>query len=456
MEKASVLITSVSSDHYGAMFLAEPVCKKLQIAPGIHQISCGGITRWVCVMFPMHDKREICAFSPDMLKSLALVEGIRLFLYKDGDQLRIGPVFGIFANVRPKNGEPAGYQVPVFEHLLSIAAEEHMYAYVFGPQEVKSGRIRGYTLHKINGRQNWKMRDVPYPDVVYDQIITRKFEKLPHVREFKKELIKQLGPAYFNPGFFNKVQVHEWLSSRDDTKGYLPPAIPHEDTNRTAQFVERHGQVYLKPANGSLGIGIIKLIRLANGQYFCQSKGKKGVQSQSVHKSALEALQKLERRLRKKPFLAQEGLELKTYKGRPFDIRVLVQKDHTGKWKRTKTFCRIAQAGDITSNLSTGGDALSLAKILQELYTKEETKRIQSKIRKLVNLVPAALEEASGLKLGEIGLDIGIDTKGWVWIIEVNSKPWKKPFTEQGSMELVLQSFRRPLRYGKFLAGITC
>ncbi|WP_018133366.1 YheC/YheD family endospore coat-associated protein [Effusibacillus pohliae] len=456
MKTIPITVTSVSSEHRGYLFLSKTVCNQLGIRPGQHEIQCGGVHLSVRVAYPMHENSSICTFSPDVIESLALLEDSRLFLYKTGEMLRIGPVFAIFANVRVKNGEIAGQQGPIFEHLLSLATEERMFAYVFGPQDVTSNKLQGYILHKANGRRQWDLRSVPFPDVVYDQIITRKFENRPDVKAVKQQLLKRLGAAYFNPGFFDKAQVHQWLSARDETKGYLPATILHEDVKRTAVFLERYNPVYLKPINGSKGIGIIKLMRLADGHFFYQIKGKQGIPVQGVQKSPAEVLRKLQPRMKKRAFLAQEGLQLKTYQGRPFDIRVLVQKDETGAWKRTKMFCRIAQAGDITSNLSTGGDALAVAKVLREIYPNpEQTRRILRKIRKLVGTVPTVLEEVSGQQYGEIGLDIGIDTKGWVWIIEVNSKPWKKPFTEQGSMKLVLQSFRRPLLYGKYLAGIT-
>ncbi|MFC4766391.1 YheC/YheD family protein [Effusibacillus consociatus] len=456
MKKIKVTITSVSSDHSAALFLPKSVCKELEIEAGAHVIQCGGLSQSVRVMYPMYDKASICSFSPDVIQSLALMEGSKLYLYKKGEKLQIGPVIGIFAKVNYQNGEIQGMQAPIFEQLLSIAEEEHMYAYVMAPQDVSSDLLRGYVLQKTNGTKRWEYREVPFPDVVYDQIISRKFESRPNVKSSKQELIKKLGAAYFNPGFFDKAQVHKWLASEEETKGFLPATIEHQDAKRTAAFIEQYKQIYLKPINGSLGVGIIRLIRLHDGSFLYQVKGKKGIHVQGTQKRALDVIRKFERRLRKRPYVVQEGLQLKTYQGRPFDIRVLVQKDHTGKWKRTKMFCRIAQAGDITSNLSTGGDALPVSKMLQEINLhKDEIKKIQKNIKKLVNMVPAVLEKASGIQLGEIGLDIGIDARGWVWVIEVNSKPWKKPFTEQGSMDLVVQSFRRPLLYGKYLAGIT-
>lgn len=454
MKKVPITITSVSSAYRGVMFLSKSVCLDLRIKPGLYSIQCGGVHSQVRIMHPMYERSPACSCSPDVIETLALVEGSKLFLYMDNGSIRLGPVLGIFANVRYQNGEIRGQQAPIFEHLLSIAGDERIFAYIFSLQEIDSRqKIRGYIMKKKNGQVYWRVQDVPFPDVVYDQIVSRKFENLSDVSAMKDQLTKKLGASYFNPGFFDKWQVHQWLSEQNSTKMYLPVSIKHQDLQTTASFVEKHKNVYLKPIHGSLGVGIIKILRLVDGRYFYQLKGQNGIQAQGYGRSAMGILKKMKNRFTKRTYIVQEGLHLQTYQGRSFDIRILMQKDGTGKWRRTKAFCRIAQSGDITSNLSTGGDAIPLAKVLRDNFpNKEDGKRIRRKIRTIVNTIPEMMEQVSGLMLGEMGLDIGIDTKGDVWIIEVNSKPWKKPNTDQGSMKIVLESFRRPLLYCKYLS----
>lgn len=459
MKKVPITIATVSSTYRGVIFLSKTVCKDLRIEPGTHQVQCGGIIAQIRIMNPIDDGQKSFSCTPDVMDQLALIEGSKLNLYYKDEILHIGPVFGILANVKFQNGELRGQQIQIFEHLLTLAADERIYAYVFGLQEMRSktgskSTLRGYVMQKKNGVVKWQMRDVPYPDVVYDQIVSRKFERLPDVAAMKLELVKTLGNSYFNPGFFDKWQVHQWLTEHEMTRSYLPTTIRHQDPNKTAAFLEQHKQVYMKPIHGSLGVGIIKVLRLADGRYYYQIKGQKGIQTQGYAQSAKELLKNLKKRLAKRSYIVQEALHLQTYLERPFDIRILMQKGKNGKWIRTKAVCRIAQSGDITSNLSTGGEALPLLKMLKEIYPgKEDVKKIQRKIRSLVNTVPSVMEQVSGMHLGEMGLDIGIDYRGNVWIIEVNSKPWKKPVTEQGSMEIVMESFRRPLLYGKYLTG---
>ena len=46
--------------------------------------------------------------------------------------------------------------------------------------------------------------------------------------------------------------------------------------------------------------------------------------------------------------------------------------------------------------------------------------KIIQTIRDLSAQLPSLLEEGFG-RLGELGIDFGVDTKGRVWILEVNS-----------------------------------
>ncbi len=118
-------------------------------------------------------------------------------------------------------------------------------------------------------------------------------------------------------------------------------------------------------------------------------------------------------------------------------------------------FARVAQPGDFTSNLSSGGEALLVDTVLKELYASED-KRIRCRrlIRKVSSLVTEVIEEQSGKMFGELGIDVGLDDKGHVWIIEVNSKPWKSPTTEKGRQEIVDLAFSRPMEYAFRLANM--
>src|SRR5690606_3514393 len=119
--------------------------------------------------------------------------------------------------------------------------------------------------------------------------------------------------------------------------------------------------------------------------------------------------------------IVQQDLHLATFGGAPFDVRILMQKTGNGEWARTKTYARVAPQGRVTSNLSGGGTAFGLAYVLRKRF-KKNGRRVAARIRSASLEIVNALEEVLDNPLGEVGLDLGVDRKGQVWLIEVNAK----------------------------------
>jgi hypothetical protein len=142
-----------------------------------------------------------------------------------------------------------------------------------------------------------------------------------------------------------------------------------------------------------------------------------------------------------------------TYKGCPFDIRIIFQKNHIGEWQLAKKFIRVAPQGSSISNLSSGGRAEKASTVFQDIYKDQKViENKNSQMSSLCQIVASTLEKSSKLIYGELGLDIGIDQLGNPWLIEVNSKPRKSTRTNF-SQAIVNNSFKRPLQYAIFLAG---
>ncbi|UOF89430.1 YheC/YheD family protein [Fodinisporobacter ferrooxydans] len=393
----------------------------------------------------------------DVLEALQIPEDRLLPIYYSSakGKLQIGPLVGILAHVRYKPASGVyGEQEPAFRKLLDAANDLGMMGYVFSPLEIEWATDMTWAYQYIaakEGEGQWRRLKLPLPDVVYDQISTRKFETRANVQAASKRLQKLMQKRFFNQGFFNKWQVHQWLTGDAATSKYVPDSVRYENPAATDALLNRYGNLYLKPIHGSLGIGIIKLTRLADGRIYYQLKQRKKT-VQGYAKGTAQALQILKKRQRNH-LIVQQGLNLLAYQGRPFDIRVLMQKDGEGKWSRTKMFVRIAKQGEITSNLTTGGDARPIRETLQEMFRDQgKVSQILKDIRSCIKVVPLAIEQQAEISLGELGLDLGIDTNGKLWVIEANAKPWKKTETEHGSLAVVERSFHRPMEYARFLA----
>ncbi|MNN57292.1 Endospore coat-associated protein YheD [compost metagenome] len=68
--------------------------------------------------------------------------------------------------------------------------------------------------------------------------------------------------------------------------------------------------------------------------------------------------------------------------------------------------------------------------------------------------IPAALEACNG-RMAELGLDLGVDRDGRVWIIEANTKPGRSIFRKLGQEKLLLQAERNPIAYACYILSRT-
>ncbi|ARU62562.1 hypothetical protein CBW65_17520 [Tumebacillus avium] len=447
----AIRIEPSSLAHGYVMALPRGYLKDLSLAPGDHRLFFGAKQALIKLRPSEKGAADTAFLSGELLRELHLPTGIKLMLHKTGDGLRFGFLLGILANVKTANGQLTGQQKQVFKNLLDAAAGEKMYGYVFSVADI-DWEERTVTGYRLEGKAGWAKRRLPLPDAVYDQIISRAYINKSDVAEAREKLKGLLGKRFFNPGYFDKWQVHQWLHGDRRTMEHVPDAVCFESVEQAAPFLYQHPDVYLKPVHGSLGIGIIRARRRPDGRVFYQIKKQDGSLRQEYAGSVSVFLKKFQKRLKNGPYLLQRTLRLKSWQGRPFDIRILLQKDGAGVWNRTKMFCRIAQQGQITSNLSTGGDALAVKQLLQEMYDDKKVRRIMQQLRDISDAVPQVIEQENSGTIGELGLDLGLDESGNIWVIEVNAKPWKKPNVEEGEWrDLALLAFVRPVQYAKYL-----
>ena len=369
-------------------------------------------------------------------------------------QVTVGPLIGILCNPvwQPKQGVlKNNKQLPGLQKMAEIGRREGALVYLFAASAVdfRTRSVKGYVWE--GGR--WQRAILPLPDVIYDQVISRKVEHTKTYMEKRNQLSDMYHDRIFNDGFFDKWQVTEWLTGDKRTRVHVPHTQLYKDLKSCTRFLQSHEVTFLKPVHGSLGLGIIRVVRETDGTFRYEVKRKQDHEDGSA-KSAAQLSELLRPRLRRRPYILQQGLKLARYKGCPFDVRIVLQRDGSGEWKRTKMFARVAKAGEFTSNLSSGGEALPVSTILESFYARlQDRKRSRNQMTRVATLVTEVLEKQSGKQFGELGVDIGLDESGHVWVIEVNSKPWKRPYTEKGRQDLVDLAFERPIQYAIYLAN---
>ncbi|MNZ78197.1 Endospore coat-associated protein YheD [compost metagenome] len=217
-------------------------------------------------------------------------------------------------------------------------------------------------------------------------------------------------------------------------------------------MLRKYPLIYLKPINGTGGRGILRIEKQKDGLLHIRGRdlSRRIIRPRQMTQSSLDSFLHTWN-LNSRRYIVQQGIQLKLNNGRVHDYRMLVQKNGEGVWTLTGCAGRVGAAGSITSNLHGGGHASTMQALLKE-WIKDEAKitQIKENATKLGVGVAAFLEQQYG-RLCELALDLAIDRKGDIWLLEVNPKPAREVFAQAGEKEVYRKAVTRPLEYALWL-----
>lgn len=184
--------------------------------------------------------------------------------------------------------------------------------------------------------------------------------------------------------------------------------------------------VVIKPTGGSGGKGVLFVKPEGDGRYRIRS----GTKTTAVR--GRDALYRHVRaRTKQRRHLIQRKIPLATVDGRPFDVRVMVQRKRTSgsKWKVTAKLVRIAGRGYwITNTARSKGRVTTFTDAIRRSDIREAgAGGLESRIDRLCLRAVRRLHGHCP-SLHTVGLDIGVDRNGKPWIIEANFTPNKSLF----------------------------
>ncbi|WP_066295084.1 YheC/YheD family endospore coat-associated protein [Bacillus sp. FJAT-29937] len=396
------------------------------------------------------NNRELISLSKDIAEQLKLPDlKVPLHIFNDDETLFIGPLVGIFTSgFTPFQMRPIGERSLFFAKLLSVKKAVGAMPFVFGEQHIdwEQGLINGLFYHD-NG---WKTFEVPFPNVIYDRLPNRKSERKAEQKNIKERLQSEYLIPWYNPGFFNKLDIFDRLIQDDAIAKFLPETHPFVSFSEIERMLSEYGHVYMKPINGSLGLGIHQILYdKANGYYFCRFRSREG-ENKLLKYNSLEGLmnhvfsgKKLNR------MLIQQGIHLLRKDQRPIDFRVHTNKNNYGDWVVTAIAAKVAGAGSVTTHVKSGGVIQTMAEVFPSL---EEQRLAETKLADAALLLSKALEENMEGIIGEIGFDLGLDRQGNVWLFEANSKPGRSIFKHPELKEFDFLTRKLSLSFAVFLA----
>lgn len=247
---------------------------------------------------------------------------------------------------------------------------------------------------------------------------------------------------------YGKFTIHELLTPDPEIALHLPEtkiATPEH----IAQMMERHSSLILKPDSSSIGKGIMKLDRFPQKWRITYAvrtrRGNKRWRTKLVHGNTLPV--KVQSLMSNKKYLVQETLPLSTYMERPFDLRVSVQRAHTGAWQITGIVGKVAPLHTFVTNVAQGGKVLPFEQLAAWSHPHIPYPILQERISCL-SLQIAERLSAELPHLADLGLDIGLSSDGTPLFIECNGRDQRYSFLEADQIAIWKATYENPIAYG--------
>jgi hypothetical protein len=312
---------------------------------------------------------------------------------------------------------------------------------VFTPKDVNllTRSIHGYFYRD----GDWFRTHTPFPVIAYDVGYYLDSSTKKRVSKIKKT--KQI--HFIGSPLGSKLTIQKHLMTSPFLIPYLIPTQPFRSAATALHMVKKYGAIMIKPVYGMGGKGIIRLSKEIVG--YRLEEDNKPVRY-FFHREIIDALHELQNGKR---YIVQKWIDIRDQDGCVYDIRVLMQKNANSEWNLTGMGVRQGEKEKITSNLKGGGHAFEVYSFLEQQFGKHRAEALTVELENIARHIPPCLERSSQKSLIELGLDLAIDRKGHIWIIEVNNKPDKTIFQQISNTEAAENSIRIPIQYAMTIAG---
>ncbi len=296
------------------------------------------------------------------------------------------------------------------------------------------GKVKGEIFEKKS--REWKEDIFPFPDSIFVQS---------HVDPATvKKLEQAIGRKVFNNFIFDKWQGFELLEKSNVLRQALPETVPLKGQADLLVFLNAHKDVFLKPINGHSSRKIVRATLQKEGTINVSFMKYKKMRNESF-KSFSDFWDWFTKHFFNVDYIIQKSIETVRLDDHATDVRLNMNKDSRGSWVVSALILRIAtNESHIIPDVST----VLTTKELIKMYPmeKKKWKKINNSVVKLGRQICNVLEK-SGYHMGNLGIDLGLDENGHLWIFEVNPLPYPLDDIIEDN------SLTKPLEYALYLAS---
>jgi glutathione synthase/RimK-type ligase-like ATP-grasp enzyme len=381
--------------------------------------------------------------SQNIVKTLYLPDYPVYEIGVNQNEITIGPYIGLL--VSNKDHKLTASRLNKMLVYVKEYAKLHGALVVFALNKVdrQNRLIEGYCYNHL--KKYWQKGVFPYPTAIQRMIGLS--------ANWKNHLGSVIGDKIFNSRFFNKWEMYQWFSQEPTINPHLPYTMLYHSPPDALEMLNRFPQIYLKPILGLQGRGIVRISK--ENQLYTFKYREHYENRSAVCDTPDQADEYLHKRIGHGRYLMQQAIDLLKYRGGIIDFRCVVQKNQANAWVCPTIIGRSGVPDSIVSNISSGGSAFPSEKILSKIFpaSEEMIVAVRQEITALALTVCNKLTEY-GINCGSLGIDIGLDLQGHLWLIEINNRdPDPSIALDIRDVQLYYTLKANPLFYGKYLAG---
>lgn len=319
--------------------------------------------------------------------------------------------------------------------MACVAKLKGVQFYQFTPEDInyENRTIEG-TCHDGD---KWTIKVFPYPNYIYDRMLTRGRKHKKFYDEFKDIPFSN---EKFPSGSFSKSKMYQVIEKGGEYTDYLIPYHEIYSPKELLNLLNKYDSIICKPDVRNEGINIFFVEFKENQFYVNIDKNIKVFNSDEF-----EVFLTSNVFVNNKMYILQPFITSKTKFGNPFDIRVNLMKNERGKWSIPKIYARIGPSEGVVSNILAGGTMSNLQVFATKHLILEDYETFRKNLRRLSLAFANHLEKQFDFHFCEMGLDFAIDENGKLWIFEVNMNHISLDF-------FTFEAAAEAISYGKHVA----